>query len=73
MKNPDQVVELTEDDLDNENSNDKPLDFDKILKFEIGECGPYQIFIGIAIGLVSAFGSYMTLNFMFSAAIPEHR
>lgn len=66
MKQVEQVVRLSEDDLDH-------VDFDKILEFEIGEFGTYQILSGITIGLVSAFGSYITLNFMFSAFIPEHR
>lgn len=69
MKQVEQVVKLSEDDLDHENT----VDFDKILEFEIGEFGTYQILSGITIGLVSAFGSYITLNFMFSAFIPEHR
>lgn len=72
MKQLDPVVKLSEDDDDNETTY-KPLDFDKILKFEIGEWGLYQILAGISIGLVSAFSSYVTMNFMFAASIPEHR
>lgn len=52
---------------------EKSLDFDKILKFEIGEYGPYQILVATSIGFVTAFGSFLILNFLFISAIPEHR
>lgn len=71
-KKPSEVVVVSEDELDNDNS-DGPLDFEKILKFEVGEFGPYQIFAGITMGFVSAFASFMVLNFLFISAVPDHR
>lgn len=57
----------------NHDSSAKVLSFERILK-EIGECGRYQISIGLASGIVLAFGSFTILNFVFSSIIiPEHR
>lgn len=53
--------------------NDKPLDFDKILRFEIGEYGLYQLLVGISTGLCAAFGTIIIMNFVFGVAIPDHR
>lgn len=72
MKHPHQPVQLTDDEFDNE-TTEKPLDFERILKFEVGEFGPYQILIAISVGLISAFASFFSVNFLFVAAIPEHR
>lgn len=66
-----EVVELSENQADN--TTESPLDFDKILKFEIGECGPYQILVAAIIGLVTTFASFLILNFVFITAIPDHR
>lgn len=71
MKKAAQVIELPDGDQCT-GSTEKTLDFDEILN-EIGEFGRFQILVGISIGLVSAFSSFFVLNFVFSAAIPEHR
>lgn len=71
IKNPNDAVDVSEDELENDNTI--PLDFERILKFDVGEFGPYQIFIGIIMGLISAFASFMVLHFLFISAVPEHR
>lgn len=63
------VVELASDD---DKNCPKPLDVDTILN-EIGDSGPYQIFVSISAGLFSTYGSFVILNFVFGAAIPDHR
>lgn len=72
MKQTHQPVQLSDDEVDNE-STDKPLDFDKMLRFEIGEFGRYQILVAISSGFIAAIVSFVTLNFMFSGTIPDHR
>lgn len=72
MKQSSQVVEITEDELNGDHAG-KGFDFDKILRFEIGEFGPFQILAAISMGLVSAYGGMLTLNFVFGAAVPDHR
>lgn len=72
MRHPHQPVQLSDDELDSE-TTDKPLDFDKMLRFEIGEFGRYQILVAFTTGLFAAIVSFVTLNFMFSATVPEHR
>lgn len=51
---------------------ENPIDFDTILN-EIGEWGRYQILSSISAGIISAYGSFLILNFVFGAVIPDHR
>lgn len=71
MKTTVEVIELPESDQTADCSG-KPLNFDDILK-EIGEFGRYQKLIAVLISIVSAFGTFIILSFVFSSAIPEHR
>lgn len=49
-----------------------PLAYDDILR-EIGEFGAYQLLVGLTVGFVFAYGSFVTMNFVFSADTTEHR
>lgn len=49
-----------------------PITLEEIFS-EIGAFGPYQIAAGLSTGFVMAFGSFIVLNFIFGADIPEHR
>lgn len=40
---------------------------------EIGAFGLYQILVGIASGLALIISALATFNFVFAAAIPDHR
>lgn len=46
--------------------------YDDILR-EIGEFGAYQILAGLTVGFAFAFGSLVTMNFLFGADALEHR
>lgn len=48
------------------------ISFDVVLR-EIGEFGRYQIINGILTCLVIAISTCALFNFVFSAAIPDHR
>lgn len=69
MKESSQVIEMTSD---SEENREKPLDFDTILN-EVGGVGLYQILVGIFSGLFAAYGSFIIMNFVFTAAVPDHR
>lgn len=71
-KESSQVVEIKEDELNNENAG-KAFDFEKILRFEIGEFGPFQILVALSMGMISGYGGSLVLNFVFGAAVPDHR
>lgn len=68
---------LTESDQSNEvdhsNQVNNPKEFEKILETDIGEFGPYQILAAAITGFISASASFVTINFIFSAAILDHR
>lgn len=64
---------LTSPEAENTKVDEKPLDFDKILRFDIGEYGPFQLLVGVSTGLCAAFGTIIIMNFVFGATIPEHR
>lgn len=49
-----------------------PIAYDDILR-EIGEFGAYQMLVGLTVGFVFAYGSFVTMNFVFSADTTEHR
>lgn len=49
-----------------------PLAYDDILR-EIGEFGAYQLLVGLTVGFVFAYGSFVSMNFVFSADTTEHR
>lgn len=51
---------------------DKCLSIDQIYT-QIGEFGLYQLCVGLSNGLAFGFGSFVILNFVFSAAVPDHR
>lgn len=53
-------------------SSKSELSLDRILS-EIGGFGLYQILISIATGLALMLSSFGLFNFLFAAAIPEHR
>lgn len=72
MKPPSESVKVSSDELNGGNSG-KPLDFEKILKNEIGEFGPYQILVAVTTGIFAAYGSFVIFNFVYGAAIPDHR
>lgn len=64
---------LPSPETENTRVDEKPLDFDKILRFDIGEYGPFQLLVGVSTGLCAAFGTIIIMNFVFGATIPEHR
>lgn len=62
-------------ELDEENvcrKEENPPTSNEILH-EIGEFGPYQVLVGLVIGFVLTVGSMLTMNFIFSVDIIEHR
>lgn len=62
-------------ELDEENvcgKDENPPTFYEILH-EIDEFGPYQVLVGLVIGFVLTVGSMLTMNFIFSVDIIEHR
>lgn len=73
MKETIQVIRLPED-VQKEESTEKSPGFklDDVLS-EIGGFGRYQLIVAICMGLISTYGSFIVLNFMFTSAIPEHR
>lgn len=50
----------------------KPPVYEEILH-EIGEFGLNQILVGVTVGFAFAFGSFITMNFLFGADSTEHR
>lgn len=71
MKQTTTAVHLPDGDT-NGDTIEKTLSFEQIFR-EIGECGRYQITIGVTTGLVLAFGSFTIMNFVFSSIVPDHR
>lgn len=71
MKQSNSVMETIDTDLANQNGQ-TPLSFDKILK-EIGEFGMYQVTNSVLTCIALIFATFALFNFVFSAAIPEHR
>lgn len=63
---------MTYESVQNGENREVLLDFNKILS-EIGESGPYQIIVSISSGLISTYGSFLIINFVFMSAIPDHR
>lgn len=54
------------------NSKNQEISFDAILK-EIGELGRYQILTGILTCLAITLSTFALFNFVFCAAIQDHR
>lgn len=51
---------------------DNSVSCDQVFK-EIGAFGLYQILVGLASGLALIISALATFNFVFAAAIPDHR
>lgn len=71
MKQSSSVIETIDTDFTNQNEQ-APLPFDKILT-EIGEFGLYQVTNSVLTCIALIFATFALFNFVFSAAIPEHR
>lgn len=54
------------------NEKEAPPAYEDILR-ETGEFGLYQILVSLIVGFAFAYGSFVTLNFLFGADIVEHR
>lgn len=64
-------IEVPQARKNNEKEQKSPA-YEDILR-EIGEFGLYQILVSLIVGYVFAFGSFVTLNFIFGANIVDHR
>lgn len=66
------TIVLLSDEKNGSETVKKPPTFDEILE-ETGEFGLNQILVALTAGFAFAFGSFITMNFLFGADITEHR
>lgn len=64
-------TKMTSGDIEQIEESPPPA-YDDVLR-EIGEFGLYQLLVGLIVGFVFAYGSFITMNFIFAVDIIEHR
>lgn len=71
MERADEFV-LSSNESSSSDKDDASPPYPEILH-EIGEFGLYQVLVGLTVGFVLAYGSMVTMNFIFAIDIVEHR
>lgn len=71
MERADDIVQSPNESNTSEKDDASPP-YHEILH-DIGEFGPYQVLVGLTVGFVFAYGSMVTMNFIFAVDIVEHR
>lgn len=71
MEHPNNLESSSKARNDSEKA-EAPPSYEGVLR-EIGEFGLYQILVSLIVGFIFAYGSFVTMNFIFVADIVEHR